>query len=63
MENTIKQNMNINTDNLEEVKQLLEYALEYRSWPSIEDALAIINEELGYENEEDEDSDEEIDEE
>jgi hypothetical protein len=63
MENTIKQNMNINTDNLEEVKQLLEYALEYRSWPSVEDALAIINEELGYENEEDTDSEEEIDEE
>lgn len=63
MEDTIKQNMNINTDNLEEVKQLLEYALEYRSWPSVEDALAIINEELGYENEEDTDSEEEIDEE
>jgi hypothetical protein len=62
MENTIKQNMNINTDNLEEIKQLLEYALEYRSWPSVEDALAILNEELGYENEEDTDE-EEIDEE
>lgn len=55
--------MNINTDNLEEIKQLLEYALEYRSWPSVEDALAILNEELGYENEEDTNDEEEIDEE
>lgn len=45
--------MNINTDNLEEIKQLLEHALEYRSWPSVEDALAMLNEELGYENKED----------
>lgn len=49
--------MNINTDNLEEIKQMLEYALEYRSWPNVEDALAILNEELGYENEEDTDDD------
>jgi hypothetical protein len=44
--------MNINTDNLEEIKELLEYALEARSWPSVEDALAILKEELGYEAEE-----------
>lgn len=49
---------NINTDNLEEIKQLLEYALEYRSWPSIEEALEILKEELGYEVD-DKDSDEE----
>jgi hypothetical protein len=49
--------MNINTDNLEEIKQMLEYALEYRSWPNVEDALAILNEELGYENEENTDDD------
>jgi hypothetical protein len=36
---------------------MLEYALEYRSWPSVEDALTILKEELGYEvEEEDEDS-------
>ena len=55
-------NMNINVDNLEEIKQLLEYALEYRSWPSVEDALAILNEELGYEAD-NEDGDEQIEEE
>lgn len=49
---------NINTDNLEEIKQLLEYALEYRSWPSIEEALEILKEELGYEVD-DKESDEE----
>lgn len=47
-------NMNINIDNLEEIKEILEYALEARSWPSVEDALSILNEELGYEVEEDE---------
>lgn len=46
--------MNINIDNLEEIKEILEYALEARSWPSVEDALSILNEELGYEVEEDE---------
>lgn len=52
---------NINTDNLEEIKQMLEYALEYRSWPSIEEALEILKEELGYEVD-DKDSEEEDDE-
>ena len=50
--------MNINIDNLEEIKEMLEYALEARSWPSVEDALAILNEELGYEGDEDEDEEE-----
>lgn len=44
MENT----MNIDPDNLEEVKELLEHALDARSWPSVEEALYIIKEELGY---------------
>lgn len=44
--------MNINTDNLEEIKELLEHALERRSWPAVEDALTILKEELGYEAEE-----------
>ena len=50
--------MNINTDNLEEIKEILEYALEARSWPSVEDALAILKEELGYQAEEEEDEEE-----
>lgn len=49
--------MNIDPDNLEEVKELLQYALDSRSWPSVEDALSIIKEELGYDA--DEESDEE----
>lgn len=51
--------MNINTDNLEEIKEILEYALEARSWPSVEDALAILNEELGYQADEEEEDEEE----
>jgi hypothetical protein len=45
MENT----MSIDPDNLEEVKEILEYALDSRSWPSVEEALSILKEELGYE--------------
>lgn len=48
--------MNIDPDNLEEVKELLEYALENRRWIEVEEALEIIKEELGYEiNESEED--------
>ena len=49
--------MNINTDNLEEIKELLEHALDRRSWPSVEDALTILKEELGYESTEEEETD------
>ena len=45
-------NMNIDIDNLEEIKELLEHALERRSWPAVEDALIILKEELGYEDDE-----------
>ena len=51
--------MKIDPDNIEEVKELLEYALDSRSWPSVEEALYIIKEELGYEIEEDEEEEEE----
>jgi hypothetical protein len=54
-------NMNINLDNLEEIKEVLEYALDSRSWPAVEDALCILKEELGYEA--DEEDEEEIEEE
>ena len=43
---------NIDPDNLEEIKELLEYALESRNWPAVEDALIILNEELGYDPDE-----------
>ena len=43
---------NINPDNLEEIKELLEHALESRNWPAVEDALAILKEELGYDPDE-----------
>ena len=52
--------MNIDPDNLEEVKELLEYAIDSRSWPSVEEALYIIKEELGYDvDDEDSEEDEE----
>jgi|694.fasta_scaffold04422_7 hypothetical protein len=51
--------MNIDPDNIEEVKELLEYALESRSWPSVEEALGIIKEELGYDPDEDEEEEDE----
>lgn len=43
---------NIDPDNLEEIKELLEHALESRNWPAVEDALAILKEELGYDPDE-----------
>ena len=46
--------MNIDPDNLEEAKELLEHALDARSWPSVEEALYIIKEELGYDMDEEE---------
>ena len=50
--------MNINIDNLEEIREILEYALEYRSWPSVEDALEMLKEELGYEPQNDDEDEE-----
>ena len=50
--------MNIDIDNLEEIKEMLEYALDSRSWPTVEDALAILKEELGYEADVEENSEE-----
>jgi hypothetical protein len=43
---------NVDPDNLEEAVELLEHALDSRSWPSVEDALLILKEELGHESEE-----------
>lgn len=43
----------IDLDNLEEAKELLEHALDSHSWPSVEEALLLIKEELGYDVEED----------
>lgn len=51
--------MNIDPDNLEEVKELLEYAIDSRSWPSVEEALYIIKEELGYDVDDEEDEEDE----
>ena len=38
--------MNIDLDNLEEAKELLEYALENRRWIEVEEALEIIKKNL-----------------
>lgn len=50
--------MNIDPDNLEEVKELLEYALDNRRWIEVEEALEIIKEELGYEIDDEEEDEE-----
>jgi hypothetical protein len=51
MENNMKnkESKEMDLDNIEEAKELLEYAVENHSWPMVEDALLILKEELGYE--------------
>jgi hypothetical protein len=41
----------INPDILEEVREILLNAIDERKWINVEEALEIINEELGYDNE------------
>lgn len=41
----------INPDVLEEIREILLNAIEERKWINVEEALEIINEELGYDNE------------
>jgi hypothetical protein len=41
----------INPDILEEIREILIDALDERKWINVEEALEILNEELGYENE------------
>lgn len=55
--------MNVNPDVLEEVKELLEHGLERHSWPFVEDALALLKEELGYEPDSDDDEERYVEEE
>jgi len=54
--------MNIEPDVLEEIKELLEHALDRHSWPAVEDALYILKEEMGYDTD-DEDNEKELEEE
>jgi hypothetical protein len=44
----------IDIDSVEEVREVLKYAIESKSWLEAEDALGLLNEILGYENEDDE---------
>lgn len=48
--------MNIEPDVLEEIKELLEHALDRHSWPAVEDALYILKEEMGYDMDDEEES-------
>lgn len=48
----------IDTDTLEEIREILEYALENRRWHDVEDALEMMNDVLGYEGNEDDDLEE-----
>jgi hypothetical protein len=41
----------INPDILEEIREILLDAIDERKWINVEEALEIINEELGYDNE------------
>ena len=40
----------INPDILEEIREILVDAIDERKWINVEEALEIINEELGYDN-------------
>lgn len=40
---------NIDLDVLEEIREILIHASESRSWPSVEEALELLNDSLGYE--------------
>jgi hypothetical protein len=40
----------INPDILEEIREILLNAIDERKWINVEEALEIINEELGYDN-------------
>ena len=51
----MKHDHNIDTDSLEEIKEILENAIEYRRWVGVEDAIELLNELLGIETEEEED--------
>lgn len=42
---------NIDSDVLEEIREILMNAMEERKWIQVEEALEIINEELGYDSE------------
>ena len=44
----------IDVDDVEEAREVLMYAIESRSWLEAEEALALLNEILGYESEEEE---------
>ena len=47
--------MNIEPDVLEEIRELLEHAMDRHSWPAVEDALIILKEEMGYDTDDTED--------
>lgn len=52
----------IDPDVLEEIRDILMEAIEERKWINVEEALEILNEELGYEEEESSDTNENLDE-
>jgi hypothetical protein len=44
----IKETEQIDVDSVEEVREVLMYAVESRIWSEVEDALELLNEALGY---------------
>lgn len=55
----MKHDHNIDTDSLEEIKEILENAIEYRRWVGVEDAIELLNELLGVESDTDDDEENE----
>ena len=50
-------NNEIDVDEVEEAREVLMYAIENRSWLEAEEALELLNEILGYENDDDSEED------
>lgn len=50
----MRKDKEIDTDSVEEVREVLKYAIEIKSWLEAEDALELLNELLGYDPDEDE---------
>lgn len=45
---------NIDIDSIEEVREVLKYAIKSHSWMEVEDALELLNESLGHDSSEEE---------
>lgn len=51
----MSKNNEIDTDKIEEARELLKYAIENRSWTDADEAVCLLDEALGYESTDDDD--------